>query len=90
MALQVTFFGSSSASNSIVAQGGGTYAGYAPDFTAVLLALDAGTYKMSIVNFTRVSGWGTTFTMTKSDSNPGDVIGTYDEDGGSGTAEITP
>lgn len=90
MALQVTFSGPSSASNSITSQFGGAFTGLAPDFTVVAIALDAGTYKMSVMNFNGVAGWPTRFQMTKSDNNPGDVIGTYDEDGGSGTATIAP
>lgn len=90
MALQVTFSGSGSPSNSLTAQANNAYTGSFPDFTIVALALDAGTYKMTVMNFSGVAGWPTRFNMTKSDSNPGDVIGTYSEDGGSGTAEVAP
>lgn len=90
MALKAIFSGTAAPSNSLTAQGNGAYASGAPDFTVVALASDAGTYKMTVMNFSGVSGWPTRFNMTKSDSNPGDVIGTYDEDGGSGTAEVTP
>ena len=91
MALQVTFSGTSSPSNTINQQGSGsTYTGYSPDFTVVIAALNNGTYKLTVLNYGGVSGWKNSFTMTKSDNNLADVIGSYSEDGGTGTADIQP
>lgn len=89
MSLTATFSGSSSPANTISPQGSaGNYYGGSPDFTAVVAAVDTGTYKLSVINYGGVSGWPQTFKMTKSDTAPGNVIGSYTEDGGSGTATI--
>jgi hypothetical protein len=89
--LQVTFSGPSNAVNALRPVGSyGNYFGSAPDFTAVGAELDNGTYKLTIMNYGGVTGWRSIFTMTKDDNAPGNIIGLYAEDGGTGTATVSP
>lgn len=90
MALQVVFSGPSPASNAIDSVGSaGNYFGTAPDFLSVAADVATGTYQLTVVNYTGVSGWPVIFKMTKSDAAPGEVIGTYALDGGTGSAVVS-
>ena len=92
MNTRVTFSGPSPAVNAMTPQGSnGAYFGPSPDFTAVMGAVDSGTYKLSILNYGGITGWPRTFTMTKSDDNPAQVLGSYSlDDGSDGIAIVAP
>ncbi|MEM6554183.1 MAG: hypothetical protein AAF750_18860 [Planctomycetota bacterium] len=91
MALKVTFSGPSPATNALSPGGAGTYFGSAPDFVAVLAALDNnGNYILSVFNYGGVPGWPLTFQMPKADPNGTNVIGRYEYNGGVGVAVVAP
>ncbi|MEM9883480.1 MAG: hypothetical protein AAF800_11230 [Planctomycetota bacterium] len=90
MALKVTFSGPSPATNALSPGGGGTYFGSAPDFTIVAVAINGGMYTMTVLNYGGVSGWPAVFTMAKADGNNTDVIGRYEQTGGTGVAIVSP